>query len=390
MALATCQFTQGAVIGGSGQSVFGFQPNQTVTLTDDGGAGADSYLWEILSWPAPVGSAPVITNDTLQVATVTPTSDGVYIVRLTRTDGVNGTTTDIKFFGVEDEDALTLPSAGQTGNMTNQTALAQKAGWGGRANAATNFQLDAYLRFLKARVGRYVGHTQAVTHSSGTPVTVTLTDGTEKPYRVIAMTGAGDRTEELALPALSDGKRFRFLVAMTAGAGDFILNNGVGGSPINTISAPPSGTITYELEAVYDGTNWVAARANLAEAQHLRKYEIIELLAGNRTTDQNIFTRVGTCRADPTQFPSNTQIKFVAAVEATVGKVAEIQLYNLTDGGYVGTPLSSASSIPDTLEQVVTLPADVKDYEVHLRMTTTGGSTDRVTCTNARLVFTWG
>lgn len=390
MALATAQFTQGATIGGSGQSVFGFSPNGLVTMTDDGGPGATSYLWEILSWPAPLSSPPTITNSTLQVAMVTPTLDGVYIVRLTRTDIPNGTTTDIKFFGVEDEDLLTLPSPGQTGGMTNQSVAAQAAGWGGRQNASTNFQLDAFLRFLKARIGRYVGHVDTVTHSSASPVTVQLTDGTSKPYRVVSMVGTGTRTNELVLPALSDGKRFRFLVTMTTGAGDFILKNGVGGSTINTLSAPPLGTITYELEAIYDGTNWNAASASLADARHLRKYEIVELLAGNRTTDQTVFTRVGTGRVDPTKFPTNVQIKFVAAVEVTVGKVVEVRLYNLTDGGYVAAAMSSGSTTPDTLEQVVTLPSGVRDYEVHIRMTTSGGPADRVTCTNARLVLTWG
>jgi hypothetical protein len=389
MALATAQFTQGVTIGGSGKSVFGFTPGALVTMTDDGGAGAISYLWEFLSWPSPLGSPPAISNDTLQVATVTPTLDGVYIVKLTRVDGT-GTTTDIKFFGVSDEDALTLPSAGQTGNMTNQTALTQAVGWSGRQNASTNFQLDAFLRFLKARVGRYVGHVQAVSHVSASPVTVQLTDGADKPYRVIGMSGAGSLTNELVIPALSDGKRFRFLVAMTLGAGNFVLKNGVSGTTLNTLQAPPLGTITYELEAVYDGSNWVATSASLADAQHLRKYEIVELLAGNRSTDQTLFTRLGTGRADPTKFPSNTQIKFVACVEATVGKIVEVRLYNLTNGGYVAAAMSSGSTTPDTLEQVVTLPAGLRDYEVHIRMTVTGGPTDRVTCTNARLVFTWG
>lgn len=389
MANATCQFTQGVSVGGSGQSVFGFVPNSSVTMTDDGGPGAISYLWEILSWPAPLASPPAITNSTLQVATVTPTLDGVYIVRLTRVDGT-GTTTDIKFFGVKDEDDLTLPSPGQTGNMTNQSGLAQKAGWAGRQNATTNFQLDAFLRFLKARVGRYVGHVQSVTHSGGA-VTVQLTDGTDKPYRVIAMNGGSlSRTEELVLPALSDGKRFRFRVAMAALAGDFILKNGVGGSTLLTLTAPPSGTLVYEFEAVFDGSNWLVSRTGITDPRAVTKSHTVELIAGNRSTDQTLFTRLGSGRVDPSKFPANAQIKFQAEIEATVGKTAEIQLYNTTDSGFIGTPLSTSAQTPTSVEQVITIPSSLKTYEVVMRMTTSGGPTDRVTCTNARIVLTWG
>lgn len=387
MANATCQFTQGVVVGGSGQSVFGFDPNAVVTMTDDGGAGAISYLWEIISWPAPLASAPTITNSTLQVATVTPTLDGVYIVKLTRVDGT-GTTTDIKFFGVQDEDALTLPSAGQTGNMTNQSVNAQKSGWSGRQNATTNFQLDAFLRFLKVRVGRYVGHVYTTTHSSGSPVAVTLTDGTSKPFRVITMTGAGTYTEQIDTSTV-DGKRFRWRVTMTAGCGDFIVKNGIGGSTILTLSAPPANSLVYEVEAVTDGSAWVISRVGTIDPLVVRKSFTAELLAGNRTTDQTLFTRLGTITLDASKYPTS-QIKFQAEIEATAGKTAEIQLYNLTDSGYIGTALSAATQTPSLVEQVITLPSGTKTYEVHLRMTTSGGPTDRVTCTNARIVFTWG
>jgi PKD repeat protein len=95
----------------------------------------------------------VITNSTSQVATVTPTQDGIYIVKLTRTDAGDGTTVDTQFFGIEDSEGHHLPVAGMSGNMTNvggSPTLAQAAGWMGRADASTNVLLDAYLRWCKA------------------------------------------------------------------------------------------------------------------------------------------------------------------------------------------------------------------------------------------------
>lgn len=156
MANATCQFTQGVTVGGDGQSVIGFAANTLVTMTDAGGnAASTTWQWQIISWPSPLSSPPTITNSTSRIATVTPTLDGVYIVKLTRIEN-SVTTIDIRFFGVVDADGLCLPSAGQTGTMSNIGAsptLAQNAGWMGRSDASTNSLLDAYLRLLRARVG---------------------------------------------------------------------------------------------------------------------------------------------------------------------------------------------------------------------------------------------
>lgn len=393
MALATAQFTQGAVVGGSGQSVFGFSPNTAVQMTDDGGAGATSYLWEMVSWPAPLAVPPSITNPTLQVATVTPTVDGVYIVKITRTDGVSGTTTDIKFFGVQDEDNLTLPSAGQTGNMTNQSTAAQRAGWAGRANAVTNSQLDAFLRFLKTRAGRYVGRVDSVTHTSGSPAVVQATAGTTKPYRKITLQGAGLYTEDLLLtPAPYEGALFRYFVTLQPGSGGIQFRNGAAGSVITSLSAPPSGisSVTYDLEFTTNGSAWTLARSSVVDPKAQRTFAEVPLVCGGQSTNLTIYQRIGSCRFDPTAYPSTAQVRFVAQIEATATKTAQIQLYNLTDGIYVGSPLSTSSTSPAQVEDVVAIPSGVRDYEVHLRMTTTGSDTERVTCTNAKLVARWG
>lgn len=159
MASATIQITQGAVVGGSGESVIGFDPTTTITLTDDGGGGALSYLWEVLQFPAPDASAPAITNSTSQVATITPSgslTDGVYIIRLIRNDPVDGVSIQVRFFAVGDEDGLSLPSAGMNRNMTNVggSTEAQEAGWFGSVAGGTNVFMDAFLRLRKAREGQ--------------------------------------------------------------------------------------------------------------------------------------------------------------------------------------------------------------------------------------------
>lgn len=265
MANATIQFTQAANVGADGQSVLGFVKNQPVTMTDAGGAGATSYQWSIVSWPSPLSSPPAITNATAQVATIaTPVggfSDGVYIVKLLRTEG-STVTADVRFFGVGDEDGLILPSPGQSANMHNTGTtplLAIKAGWAGRADATSNDQLDAYLRFLKSRVGRWIGSPQAINFTSSSASTVPYTDGTDKPFRIVTLTGSGVYTEELDA-ALTAGKVVRYLATISAGAGGLTLKSGIGGATILALTAPSTGTAAYEVEAAYTGSAWVISQ----------------------------------------------------------------------------------------------------------------------------------
>jgi hypothetical protein len=173
VAVAQIKFTQGANVGGDGQSVIGFVANTLVSMTDVNG-GASSWAWEIVNWPGPLSSPPALTGAATQTATCTPTLDGVYVVKLTRTDGVDGTTVDVQFFGVVDDEGHILPSAGMSGRMTNVGAtplLAQAAGWMGRADASTNVFLDAYLRFMKTALRTLLFYPMvAGTQSNGTNV----------------------------------------------------------------------------------------------------------------------------------------------------------------------------------------------------------------------------
>jgi hypothetical protein len=218
MAVAQIQFTQGANVGGDGQSVIGFSIGLAVNMTDKGGASATSYLWEIVNWPAPLSAPPAVTSSTTQIATTYPLHDGVYIVRLTREDIVDGVTVDTKFFGVNDTEGHIIPSAGMSGRITNvgtNAGLAQTAGWMGRADASTNVFMDAILRWLKeaaknAQVFPIVSGAQSHTTEVGKRIGTLRIDPTTYPsystakFQVILEATTG-KTAEALLYNVTDG-----------------------------------------------------------------------------------------------------------------------------------------------------------------------------------------
>ena len=394
MPTAQIQFSQGATTTTAGQSAIGYVTGTTVNFTDAAGAGATAWQWSIVGFPGPLGSAPSITNATTQTASLTPTTDGVYVIKLARTDGAV-VTTDVRFFAIADADyGLVLPSSGMTGNMTNVggSSAAQQAGWQGRADASTNIFADATFRFLRSRIGRFVGLHASVSFSSSSPSTVTVTDGTDKPWRLLSLTGSAVYTEQLDKTAPTEGKHFRYNVSLTAGAGGFILLNGVSGTTLLTLSAPPNGTITYSFDVIFDGTNWTLNRISYADPLALTKSREFQAVAGLQTTAQTTATRIGSVRIDPTKFPSNAQVTFQVALDVTSGMTATCQLYNVTDGGIVS---SSALTSTSTTTQVVTsgaltLPSAQKDYEVQLFISSgTPGVNDHVDCTSAKVILTW-
>lgn len=217
MAIAQIKFTQGANIGGDGQSVIGFVADTLVSMTDVNG-GATSWAWEIINWPGPLSAPPALTGAAAQTATCTPTLDGVYVIKLTRVDGVDGTTVDVKFFGVVDAEGHILPSAGMSGRMANvgaTPALAQAAGWMGRSDAATNVFLDAYLRFMKTALRTLLFYPLvAGTQSNGTNVWKRIgsfpldaskfPSGMDVKFRVVLEVTSG-RTAECGLYNATDG-----------------------------------------------------------------------------------------------------------------------------------------------------------------------------------------
>lgn len=397
MAFATIQITQGAIIGGSGESVLGLDTTTVITLTDDGGPGATSYLWEILSFPATDASAPSITNDTSQVATITPApslTDGTYLVRLTRDDPGDGVSTDVRWFAVEDDDGLSLPSPGVNRNNSNVggALAAQEAGWFGSTAGSTNVLLDAFLRLRKTREGKFVGKSTTVTHNSGSLTTDVYAYDVDNPFVALTMdpAGTGNYQFDLDTTGAEDGAVFRILLTFNALAGDFILRNGSGGTTILTLPAPPSGSIQYEVTARFDGTNWVLKQLDLVESLAIRRFQDFPIVQGVQSTSEGTFTRAGTLRLNPSLYPANAQATFEAHFDTTdAGNDAEVQLYNLTDTAVVaGSTFSTTSTTTDVQSATVTLPSTQKDYEVQVRLTSADPA-ERATVTHARLTLTW-
>lgn len=397
MGFATIQLTQGAIVGGSGESIAGLDTSTAIALTDDGGAGATSYLWECISFPGPDATAPIITNPALQIATITPggggLTDGMYVIRLTRDDPGDGVSTDVRFFAVENSDGHSLPSAAVNRNMANVggSAAAQAAGWFGREDGSTNFFLDAFLRLRKDREGRYFGAANASSHTSGSTTTVLYTYNQADPYQEINLdaTGTGEYRADLDLADAEDGSVFRFRVTYDTLAGNFVVRDGSGGSTLLTLTAPPNGSIIYEIMAKFDGVGWAILHVSLVEPLAVFKNVVFDVVNGVEGNATATFARVGSVRIDPSLYPANTRIKFQALIETTVNSV-ECRLWNVTDGGLVASStLTSASTTVDFQEAIITLPSSAKVYEVQLRITPVGGGGDQATCTNAQVLLEW-
>jgi hypothetical protein len=370
------QFTQSSTTGGVGQSVIGFSTGVVVSMTDGsgGGSGGSTYAWSIVGWPGDLPSAPTITNPTSQTATLTPTMDGVYVMKLIRTDPGPVVNVDVRFFAIGDSDyGFAIPSAGMTGSISNiaGSAAAQNAGWQGSAAASTNVFLDGLLRFVRSAVGRFLGPPLTVNFSSAGASTVTIVDGTDKPWRTLNLTGAGLYTEQIAntSPVPTLGKRFKYKINLTAGSGGFALLNGVGGSTILALSAPPSGTFTYTAEVGFDGTNWVLQTVGRSDPLAIPTFVELSLVEGVQTVSTTTFTRIGNRQIDATKYPANAQATFNATIlTSNVLVAATIQLFNVTDNTVV-------TSSP-------VFPAASKLYEVQLKMGSTS-ATDVVTCSYA-------
>jgi len=398
MGFATIQITQGATVGGSGESIIGFDATTLITMTDDGGAGATSYLWEVISFPAPDAAAPTIGTPAAQVSTITPPggglTDGVYLVRLTRDDPGDGISTDVKFFAVEDGDTLSLPSPGQNRNNSNVggAVAAQDAGWFGSTAGSTNVFLDAFLRLRRLREGKYLGLVGQVNHVSGTPVVDNFTWGTNDPFQEITVNGAGTYTADLDVADAQEGSTFRFQIEYFAGAGNFLIIDG-GGPALLSLTAPPAGSLVYEADAYFDGTDWKLRGVRVQDeafTRNVQNQKEFLAVSGVQSSSEDTFQRAGTVRLDPSLLPSSQQITFVASFDTTdAGNAAEVQLYNVTDATVVGSAFTTTSTVNQTQSAVVTLPASLKDYEIQVRLTSADPA-ERATVTRAAILATWG
>jgi hypothetical protein len=399
MPSAQIQFSQGLTTTTAGQSALGYVTGTQVNFTDAAGAGATSWSWSIVGWPGPLSSAPTINNPTSQTANINaPTLDGVYVIKLVRTDSGPVVTTDVKFFAIADTYGYVLPSAGMTGNMTNigGSSAAQNAGWEGSQAASTNVFVDGLLRFLRATVGRFVGLPVTVNFTGSGASTVTIVDGTDYPWRNLNLTGTGLYQEQIAStsPTPQSGKRFKYKIGLTAGCGGFNLLNGVGGSIILSLSAPPNGTTYYSVEVAFDGTNWDVLDVGRTDPLTVATSIELPLVAGVQVNSTTTYQRIGNRQINPTVYPANAQATFNAVLVTTSASVAAvIQLYNVTDGNVVTSsptfPLSSSALTPTLVTATLTLPSASKLYEVQLKMGSVSGS-NAVTCSYASVVITWG
>jgi len=400
MAFATIQITQGASVGGNGESVIGLDTSTLITMTDAGGAGATTYLWEVVSFPAPDASAPTIGSSTAQIATITPPgsglTDGLYLLRLTRDDPGDGISTDVKFFAVGDDDGLSLPSSGQNRNNSNVggSAAAQEAGWYGSTVGGTNIFLDAFLRLRRLREGRYLGKVGQVSFTAANPATETYTWGTHDPLQEITFNSSfsADYTVDLDVAGAQEGATFRFQLTYFAGSGDFTIIDG-GGPALLTLSPPPAGSIKYSIDTYFDGADWKLRGVRVQDEEFTRNIQNqkeFPALVGVQSTSEDTFQRAGTVRVDPSLLPSSQQISFVASFDTTTaGNAAEVRLYNVTDDVIVGTAFTTTSTVSQTQSATITLPSSLKDYEVQVRLTTTD-PTERAVVTRAAIVAVWG
>jgi len=237
----------------AGQSVLGLDGNTTVTLTDAGGPGATSYQWEFLQIPAPYVSPPLIVDNTSQVATVGPPvggfTDGLYIVRLTRDDPVDGASIDTKYFGIPDADGNHLPVAGVNRNMSNVggSAAAQDSGWFGSEIAGTNSLLDSFLRQRRANEER----TFLVDTLGVEPYVPTIVNNA---HQVLKLTGG---TKTVSLPIAENNLKFTIL----DGIGDALANPiTINPNAVETISGQPNTTLSLNYATVAligeAGTGW--------------------------------------------------------------------------------------------------------------------------------------
>jgi hypothetical protein len=115
--------------------------------------------------------------------------------------------------------------------------------------------------------------------------------------------------------------------------------------------------------------------------------EDIVVVAGTQSTINTIFTSIATFDFDPSIYPDPKEVRFEVALESTAGLTGIIRLYDRTLGTQVaGTLLTTVSSTSELLTStVLSLPNANHTYEVHIKLGSTTGSGEEVTCKLARL-----
>lgn len=214
--------------------------------------------------------------------------------------------------------------------------------------------------------------------------------------RYVLAVGTGDSGTIFDLPKGTLGEVHFFKDATTANGQTFTIQPFLG----QTIDG--NSTIFFgarqSIGIFFDGAEWRSFTTNTP-----RTPTELVFTAGVFNTGLTTPTRVGGRYVDLTNFvvltsgaggSYATSAQFYADIETTAG-TANIQLYNVTDGEVVtGSALTTTNTTNTEVVGGLTIGNAAgnlksgKVYEVDIYITG-GGPTDRTTCTNARLVFSY-
>jgi len=249
-------------------------------------------------------------------------------------------------------DTSSEAQAGLTGPLINISAIT-----GGTLTSTANQTLlynSAGINTIQGHVGvrQIVGTTTILdTTSTGTVITGNLT----ATSKFVVGTSGPTITQGTGVPASSE----------------------VDGS----IFLRTDGTPTAALYTRQSGA-WAPIRIGDG-FQHLR---ILSGVASNIGAGANSFIRVGSIRVNTTDYASAT-VTFEAVFEATADQTAEVRLYNVTDGGVVGSStLSTAANTATYSSASITLASGDKIYEAQIRIINgSPGPTDGVICSSVNI-----
>lgn len=310
-------------------------------------------------------------------AAFTPDVSGSYRIVLTTTvAGVQDT--DIRVFSVstgrghilppyqKNPDPLPITGSGQAGAKPGELNFGgQLRGWAGTAGL-----LDSFMR----------------TYADSPGVTLTGVNvlGSETAALYVANTTGGDVT--VALPSTArEGTRIEF-VAYGNASNRLTINPSAG------VTLQPSTLFPANYLVVSEGGSCCVVRRGSSWIVLGAKQNVYErtILGGLASTDQTGYVALGTVDFDPSVFVNIRSITFQAIVETTDSlSPAEVRLYNYTAASQVaGSVLQTTSLGPALVSASVTLPAGSNIYEAQLRLTGAGTS-DRVSCKQARLLVDW-
>lgn len=242
--------------------------------------------------------------------------------------------------------------------------------------------------------GGLVDHVKPITQAGfPTPYVLLPTD------RMLAI-GTTTTAYSVTLPAAPAKGRQAAVVddAGTAGTRNITLNGN--GKNINGAATFVMSTNNQAVTIEYNGTQWdVIGNTSGGGAVAAPLPGFMSFTAGVFSAGTSTPTRTGAKFVDLTEFPAsvgtfNRTVTFFADIETTVG-TANVRLYNVTDGEVVtGTQLTTTNTTNTEVSVVVTVGSSAgnlktgKSYEVDVWITG-GGVSDRATCTNARLRFSY-